>query len=291
MVIVHLSGGLGNQMFQYAFGLATATRLGVELKLELNDSSLQIHNGYELGRVFGIRAMQASREETDSILGVHRFQVVQRISRLLNPQGRFCRHYVEEPHFHFCPRLLDIPDQSYIRGYWQSERYFSRLKSDVRKSFVFKQPLTGVNMETARRIGGANSVSLHVRRNDFASNSVINEKHGLCSLDYYRAAIALMAQRLDGPVFYVFSDEMEWVKGNLEIRHPHCHVENNTGANGFIDMQLMSLCKHNIIANSSFSWWGAWLNSNPDKIVLAPANWFAHPIDTSDLLPHGWVRQ
>lgn len=291
MVVVHLSGGLGNQMFQYAFGLATATRLGTDLKLALNDSSLQIHNGYELGRVFNIRAMEASPEETDSILGMHRFRVVQRISRLLNPQGRFYRHYAEEPHFHFCPQLLEIPDQSYIRGYWQSEKYFSKIKPDIRQRFLFNQSLSGLNVETACRIGDGNSVSLHVRRNDFASNSIINEKHGLCSLDYYRTAVEHIAQRIESPVFYVFSDDMKWVKGNLEIPHPHCYVENNTGVNGFVDMQLMSLCRHNIIANSSFSWWGAWLNSNPDKMVVAPAKWFAHPIDTSDLLPKGWVRQ
>lgn len=289
MIIVHLSGGLGNQMFQYAFGLATATRLGISLKLELNDSSLHIHNGYELGRVFDIRAMQAGPAETDSILGLHRFQLVQRISRLLNPQGRFYRHYVEEPHFHFSPQLLEIPDQSYIRGYWQSEKYFARFESGIRACFAFKQPLRDLNLATADRIGDENSVSLHIRRNDFANNSIINEKHGLCSLEYYRVAIEYVAQRIERPVFYVFSDDMKWVKSNLEMSHPHCYVENNTGANGYIDMQLMSLCRHNIIANSSFSWWAAWLNSNVDKMVLTPKKWFLQDIDTSDLIPQGWI--
>jgi hypothetical protein len=134
-----------------------------------------------------------------------------------------------------------------------------------------------------------NAISLHVRRGDYANNPKTKATHGLCSLDYYQASVRQMAQKVARPHFFIFSDDMEWVQGNLKIDFPCVFVEHNRGAESYNDMRLMSLCKHHIIANSSFSWWGAWLNPNMEKIVIAPRKWFASQTAVPDLFPAGWI--
>ena len=134
------------------------------------------------------------------------------------------------------------------------------------------------------------AVSLHVRRGDYVSDPKTKAILGVCSLDYYRAAIAHIAERIESPAFFVFSDDIAWAKANLEIPFPCEYVDHNQGQQSYNDMHLMSLCKHHIIANSSFSWWGAWLNPRKDKIVIAPENWFANNEDAKDLIPPESVK-
>lgn len=137
---------------------------------------------------------------------------------------------------------------------------------------------------------GGTAVSLHVRRGDYVSDARTHAAHGLCSIDYYRAAVRYIIDRVEAPEFFVFSDDIAWARGNLDISHPCHYLDHNRGAESYNDMRLMSLCHHHIIANSSFSWWGAWLNPRDDKIVVAPARWFAsgnRRLD--DLFPPGWV--
>jgi len=165
------------------------------------------------------------------------------------------------------------------------------IEDEIRSEFTFKLPMSQQNTDIAKTISQTNSISLHVRRNDFANNSRVNSIHGLCSLDYYKSAISYIVERVKCPSFYVFSDDSTWVKRNLKIDYPCEFVENNWGRESFNDMRLMSMCKHNIIANSSFSWWGAWLNPNPQKLVMAPKVWFAmQDINTNDLIPNDWIR-
>ena len=141
-------------------------------------------------------------------------------------------------------------------------------------------------------ISQTNSVSLHIRRGDYVSNQKTNQTHGTCDLDYYQRCITEIEKEVENPYFFVFSDEIEWVKENLKINHPAEYVDQNTGDKSYEDMRLMSQCKHNVIANSSFSWWGAWLNSYPDKIVFAPKRWFASDKhNTKDLIPEGWKKR
>lgn len=175
-------------------------------------------------------------------------------------------------------------------GYWQSERYFQDIVGIIRRDFSFQRPLAGLNLSLVKQIAETNSVSLHIRRGDYVSNPQAFAIHGVCSIEYYEAAIKYVAERVSSPNFFVFSDDMDWARSHLEIRHACCYVENNKGADSYVDMQLMSRCKHNIVANSSFSWWGAWLNGNADKLVTAPRRWFANETDTTDLLPSAWVR-
>jgi hypothetical protein len=149
--------------------------------------------------------------------------------------------------------------------------------------------MAGLNAELKEEIGNTNAVSLHVRRGDYVHNSTNAATYEVCSLDYYRASIRHMAERIQQPKFFIFSDDIAWVKNNLKIDFPHHYVDCNHGEESYNDMRLMSLCQHHIIANSSFSWWGAWLNPNREKIVIAPKNWFAIERDTRDLYSAGWM--
>jgi hypothetical protein len=141
----------------------------------------------------------------------------------------------------------------------------------------------------AVRIAGCNAVSLHVRRGDYVSNPDSSRVHGLCGADYHQAAVRRIAEVVPQPHLFVFSDDPQWAAGNLHLDHPATIVTGNDTRRDYEDLHLMSLCKHHIVANSSFSWWGAWLDTNPDKIVIAPERWFAHEQhDTRDLLPPTW---
>jgi hypothetical protein len=171
-----------------------------------------------------------------------------------------------------------------------SEKYFIDAEKQIRKDFVFKLPMQNENIGLAKKISQVNAISLHVRRGDYASNPQNIATHGLCSIDYYQAAIKHMVEQVKNPYFFVFSDDSAWVTSNLKIDFLHQYVDHNHGKESYNDMHLMSLCKHNIIANSSFSWWGAWLNQNAEKIVFAPKQWFSKSTDTIDLIPSNWIR-
>lgn len=290
MIVSHILGGLGNQMFQYAAGRALSISRSAPLRLDISDfSGYGPHHGFELMQVFSCPVTLAGPEDVRAVLGWQSSRLVRRL--VVCPALRFLRnrHFVAEPHFHHWPGIRDVPLPCYLRGYWQSERYFSNVAQTLRMDFTFRQPLTGRNLELAEKIGAANAVSLHVRRGDYASNPKTLAMHGVCPLGYYEAAIKYIVERVETPHFFVFSDDMEWVRGNLIIDHPCAYVDHNSGAESYNDMRLMSLCRHHIIANSSFSWWGAWLNLRPEKLVVAPKRWFANGNNVKDLLPSGWV--
>lgn len=290
VVISQIIGGLGNQMFQYAAGRALALRRGVPLLLDLSDfTGYQLHQGFELERVFSCRVDVATPQEMRTVLGWQSPRHVRRV--ISRPSLRFLRNrsFIVEPHYHYWPRLSEVPQPCYLRGYWQTERYFADELETIRADFTFCQPLTDSNIELAEEIRATNAVSLHVRRGDYVSNLKAQATHGVCSLDYYRAAIKYICDRVEAPRYFVFSDDMDWVRDNLKIIYPCHYVDHNRGMESFNDMRLMSLCRHHIIANSSFSWWGAWLNPRADKLVVAPKKWFANSNNTKDLLPTGWV--
>ena len=291
MIVIRLTGGLGNQMFQYAFGRATANRLGVEMRLDLSDSTLSIHQGYELKRVFGIEAKIATESDMANVLGWQRPEIIRKALKKLRLTALFAKGLVEEPHFHFSAKMLQVPDNSYLSGYWQSEKYFEDAIECIRNDFKFSKPPSALNKVLLQEIADSNTtaISLHVRRGDYVHNQAVSQVHGNCSLEYYHAAIQYVLQRVQSPLFYVFSDDMDWVRNHLEMPFPHKLITHNRGESSYEDMRLMSLCQHHIIANSSFSWWGAWLNANPKKLVIAPKNWFADESRPHDLFPDGWV--
>jgi len=292
MVITHLIGGLGNQMFQYAAGRAVSLERGVSLFLDISGfESYALHQGFELQRIFNCTAEIASEADVRCILG---WQYLPRIRQLLSRQNMavFRREeFVIEPHFHYWQGIKNVPHECYLTGYWQSEKYFLEIAAQIREDFTFKLPLENQNSELAKQINAVNAVSLHVRRGDYILNPQTSVTHGLCSLDYYRAAIRHIAGRVQQPHFFIFSDDIVWVKNNLRIDFPCQYVDHNQGAESYNDMRLMSMCQHHIIANSTFSWWGAWLNPRANKIVVAPSRWFVNQTDVRDLLPQGWVKQ
>lgn len=290
MIITRLKGGLGNQLFQYAAGFRLASIRNTELKLDLSEfdnPNYRTPRSYELD-VFEITAESAVAEDMASIST----SAGPSIRRWL--PGRFRSHSSTaalERHFQFDPEVLSLPDDVTMDGYWQSERYFADVTDLVRREFSFKQSAAGRNAEVAAEIAECNAVSLHVRRGDYAADSVVMATHGVCPLAYYHRAVDYVVERVSAPVFFLFSDDPDWVREHLELRGSVRLADHNGPDAGSADLRLMSRCAHHIIANSTFSWWGAWLNSHPDKIVVSPKQWFADDSpDTSDLLPTSWVK-
>jgi hypothetical protein len=292
MVIVKLIGGLGNQLFQYSAGRRLAHVRGVELKLDvtgLDDSSYRTARPYELAPFDVVQTVASPREITKHTRP--NSSILSRLfHRLVRKGVQLPKSYIKETRYHFDPCILDLPDDVYLDGYWQSERYFVDIAETIRKEVTVTIPLEGRNAELSREILRSQAVSLHVRRGDYATDPVTNEVHGICGLDYYARAVAHIASKIGPPVFFAFSDDPAWVREHLTFSYPVHIVDHNDAAHCYEDMRLMSLCNHHIIANSSFSWWGAWLNPRPDKIVVAPKRWFNnYDADTRDLFPDGWV--
>jgi len=279
-------------MFQYAAGRALAVAQGLPLYLDLSDfQGYHLHNGFELSRVFNGLFELAEEHQLQQVIGWQACRPVRRI--LKHRQFALFRdkRFIVEPHFHYWPDFFAIRHSCYLVGYWQSENYFKSIEKIIRQDFRFKERLYGRNAELAKLIDENNSVSLHIRRGDYVHNAATNATHGLVSLAYYKGAIARIAKEVGAPFFVIFSDDIDWARQNLEISWPCCFVGDNQGVDSYLDMQLMSLCRHHIIANSSFSWWGAWLGSWPEKQVFYPAHWFAKGnFDTVTLCPPDWIR-
>lgn len=273
MVIVRISAGLGNQMFQYALFCALEEQ-GVKVKADLSQFKIpKDRRHYELDKVFGLRLPLASP------IGSAILQIGSKITHTL-----FHKPY-KETHSQFGtfnPEVL-LRRNAYLNGYWQSERYFNQIELLIRDRFQFVEPLDSDNRARLDEIKNCNSVSLHVRRTDF-----LKQNNWAISPQYYLRAINTLNNKLDEPVYFVFSDDLIWAR-NQFFGPQFRYVEGNTGARSFRDMQLMSHCRHHIIANSTFSWWGAWLNPFAGKIVIAPDCWQPELQGTRDILPQNWV--
>ena len=292
MIIVRLIGGLANQMFPYAAARRLAHVLDTELKLDI--SGFSVYEGmegveyrhYALSHFNIIESLATPAEIEHLSLRAPGF-----IDRLFRKRPRRPSTYIKEKQYHFDPRILDLKGDIYLAGNWVSPKYFDDIAEIIRHDFSFKKEAEGKNAELLEMIKQVESVSIHVRRGDYASNQRVNELHGTCELDYYQRSMEIIQSKVKNPVFFVFSDDIEWARNNLMIKKPVQFIDHNGPLNGHEDIRLMSHCKHNIIANSGFSWWSAWLNANPGKIVLAPDKWFNNPkINTSTLVPTTWQR-
>jgi len=289
MKVVEFKGGLGNQMFQYAFYRALLNR-GEKVKADIRSYTRhKQHNGYELQKIFGIELDLASAQECVAN-GFPKFYFADRVLRKLGLNINN-EHYINiegVQALQYLPQLLiDMPQDCYLAGYWQCEKWFSDVQGEVRSSFKFNESnLDGANKALLDNIRRTNSVSLHVRRGDYNN---IPATQNICTLaGYYTPAINFLQERERDLQFFVFSDDVDWCKANLSLDNC-CFVDNNSGDASYRDMQLMSCCKHNIIANSTFSWWGAWLNDNPHKLVIAPSHFFNTGAE-EHILPARWIR-
>jgi hypothetical protein len=286
MYIFQLMGGLGNQMFQYAAAKSLQYATGKPVKFDFDSPYPHIKYYYNLD-VFRLEAKLASNAELWPCKPKKKL-----LKRLFLAVGKdpACKLVREKRDFHFDPTFFQIADGSYVSGFWQSEKYFKQIESSIRADFEFTMPLAGKNSAMADSILGCNAVSVHIRRGDYVNVSSTNKLHGTCSLQYYEQAIQKIGAEVSNPVFYFFSDDVAWVKKNITIQFAHHFVDHNDTFKNYEDLRLMSLCKHHIIANSSFSWWGAWLNPSKQKLVIAPSRWMNDPsLTTPDLIPAEWL--
>ena len=278
MIITRLHGRLGNQMFQYAAAAGLAERLGVPVAL---DSRGAVARGEGvLTRVFDLPLVEPDKLPPLKSEAPARYA----LWRSLGTAPKFHR----EQGLGYNAGIEGFADGAYLHGYWQSEMYFAHIADRIRSDFSFPDFTNAQNADMAARVTSDLSVSLHVRRGDYLTLNA----HVLCDQAYYEAALAQLAEGLGvAPTVYVFSDDPQWAKDNLPLPFDKVVVDFNGPETDFEDMRLMSLCQHNIIGNSSFSWWAAWLNQNPDKRVAGPARWFGDPkLSNPDILPDDWLK-
>jgi Glycosyl transferase family 11 len=274
-------GGLGNQMFQYATGRALAIRHGTELVLDLSYLADQPRGDFQ--RHFELDCFHIVGKRATKPVDGGRVRRLVRLGR----SNAFRR--LSERGVPFQPAVVESPDNTLLVGYWQSEKYFKDEEAQIRQDFAFAARLSPEKSELEETIG-ENAVSVHIRRGDYVSHAAANKFHGLLGLEYYERAAALITDRTTDPHFFVISDDPAWCRTHIKLPGVTTFVGDTPGP-GHEDMQLMSLCRHHIIANSSFSWWGAWLNARDDKIVVAPRRWFTDESrDTRDLVPESWIR-
>jgi hypothetical protein len=305
MVFAQLKGGLGNQMFQYAAGRRLAEKHHTDLLLDLSKIILNPANEHEKYGLhhFNINAQTAPEAVTNPLYAQNIYEkTIRKIKKITGIQK--IKEIDEKQWFVFDNDILLLPDNVFLCGYWQSEKYFIDIENIIRNEFTLSSKLTKSGNKIANEIQNKeNTVSMHIRRGDYVLNGVFD----VCRNNYYYDCLSKLDDNIGNFDLYIFSDDIKWVINNFNFNqsnnpHPNppnthtkpqfvCHFVDYTDEKyAYEDMYLMSLCKHNIIANSSYSWWGAWLNTNKDKKVFAPKNWTKDKTTTSlDIIPDNWI--
>jgi Glycosyl transferase family 11 len=289
MLIVKIHYGLGNQLFQYALARSLASRKKVDYRLDTTFYSTNVFTDhpriYQLDR-FNIREQLAGREEIERYTHPSFLQ-----RRWRNLESRLRPYYkqrvVNEVRLDFDENIFLVNSDTYLFGYWQDLRYFSEIEDDLKKELTFRYAPEGRNKELLDQIRSSASVSLHIRRGDYLTDSYTVNNVDSCNADYYRRAVEEIARAVDRPVFFIFSDDLAWVRENFSIPFQTVFVDNNPQENAVEDLRLMSNCRFHITANSSFSWWAAWLSGYPDKKVAVPKTWRSKGPDMH--IPAGWM--
>ena len=196
--------------------------------------------------------------------------------------------FYKEKEFNFNPSIFNIAERNvYLEGYFQSENYFVKHEKQIRKDFEIISPLKEQTQQTIAYIQKVNSVSLHIRRGDYLQHAM----HNTDKSEYYKTAMSIIENKIENPVYFIFSDDIPWAKENFKTNFDTIFIDFNDALTNFEDLKLMLSCQHNIIANSSFSWWGAWLNNYENKIVIAPKLWFNDDsMNTIDIIPESWIK-
>ena len=292
MIVIKIQGGLGNQMFQYAFASIFVKKINTNVLL---DNSFFNRVEKELGftpRIFELKHFNnlytvASDKEVKSFYHLSKIHKIKRKLGLNYPK------IYNESSFDFQTAVLSIKSPVYLIGYFQSYKYFIGYEDFIRQLFSFPvDTLDEVNKELLVKIKSSNTIAIHIRRGDYVSDKSTAEYHGSCSLDYYLEAIKLLTSENKDFTLIFFSDESDWVVEQFkDLPYSKIFVHHNKGDNSWKDMLLMSSCHHNVIANSSFSWWAAWLNRNREKIVIAPKEWFkTKDLNAQIVLPEEWMK-
>lgn len=286
MIIVNLKGGLGNQMFQYACGRALSLRTqDQEFKIDVNG----LERAIKVGDVYRPYSL-SNFNIIENIANIHE------IKKIKYPYGIFskCWHFfrkkfLRQNYVSFVPKIIKLRGNIYLDGYFQTEKYFKDFGSTIKNDFTPKNISRLSNTIIEKISQEQNSVSIHIRRGDYVGHKILG---GMCNDRYYIKAFEEINKSVTNPHFYIFSNEIDWVKENMTFPYPTTYVS-SPEIPDYEELILMSHCKHNIIANSSFSWWGAWLNSNPNKIVIAPKKWangVYNQIKLRDIIPNTWHK-
>jgi hypothetical protein len=282
MIVVNLMGGLGNQLFQYAAGRALATHLNVELKYTFADEYKLANRALKIDR-FNIKADLLTEGEATDYFPKRKFSRLAHKLLGLNYDGRIFR---EKSYYSHDPAFFSLPNRTYLYGFWQSYGYFSKIEGLIRREFVLRNPSLKYLkvVESIRSL--SNPVSIHVRRGDYGKKE---SGFYLLPQAYYQKASEYIGDKLDKFDPVIFTDDEAWVKNNFKIGRSLVFA-GDYRLEDFEELMLMSQCNHHIIANSSYSWWGAWLNKSEDKIVLAPQVWYKLQNPNFNLIPPGWVK-
>jgi hypothetical protein len=292
MVIVQLNGGLGNQLFQYAAAKSLSLHHNVPLKIDISSfqrrdlPELEVPRDFELYNFTGVgdKTFSLSKEENEEIIS---FLKKKSLTKLL-PNHR--RKIYSAPFYHFDPNFFKSKKNIFLRGQWQSEKYFLPYQEFFKEALQLKPELIQQSLPTAGKLRSINSVSVHVRRADYLRKQIILEWHGVMGKEYYKKAFKILDQKIGAYKVFYFTDDPQWVRQELLCLKEGEIISESTSSH-YEDFFLISQCGHNIIANSSFSWWGAWLNANPEKVVIGPENWFNQgPKDTYDIMPGNWIK-
>ncbi len=292
MIIAQITGGLGNQMFQYAPAMALSLQKDVPLKLDLQSFKREILPELEVPRSFALTAFknfnydEASPEEIEQYTSQSFFK--KKTQKLLPAHKR---KIYNERDYTFDGNFFKANSSIYLKGHRQSEKYFKPFEKEIRNIYQLREDLISDVKFFGEKLTSLESLSVHIRRGDYLRLPIILDWHGVLDKSYYSSAIETVLSQYPSTQIFYFSDDVEWVDKELVGEYPGTIVSGNISNTAYQDFYLMQSCKHQIVANSSFSWWAAWLNSNPHKKVIAPLKWFNNaPYNTRDLIPDNWLR-
>ena len=282
-VLIRLQGRMANQMFEWALGKAIKKQTGIQPIFDDSEETQKLS-------VFNLDFKKYAIKKP------LRYKLFRKTIPFRNIRNKLTKikiklpKLVENPYFKYDEKYINVQAPIYLDGFFQSYKYLENIREELLQDFSLKKPLNKKNKEILEQIKNTESVSLHYRRTDYLKSRVANVM-GACTDEYYQNAVKTISEKINKPLtLFIFSDDPKWVKENVKFDHKTIVVDINSGKQGYFDMELMKNCKHNIIANSSFSWWAAWLNENPNKILVAPKVWMKNIESDYDLMPPEWIR-
>jgi hypothetical protein len=292
MIIVRLKGGLGNQMFQYAYGRSLNAAGSHELFLDRSLLNTDFPLPGETPRNFELDAFRIDHKFLENPDESERMirDSYSRLHKFVGAIGMVPREKVIRDGISFDPAKTSTYVNILLDGYFQSENYFFSIRDQILNEFRFREPDDRGFLEKSERLSASNTVAVHIRRGDYVSNSSANAHHEICSPEYYRQAIELMREKIPGAGFYVFSDDTEYARELFRNDSSIQIMRGDEKDAAYIDMCLMAKANHHIIANSSYSWWSGWLAQKASQVVIAPAKWYKTQATPDHLIPSGWIQ-
>lgn len=296
MIVVRIYEGLGNQMFEYAFAYAlskSAEKKNIKIYLDMRNKDVTVYDKRRMGRPLNINLFNISLPiADDEILGHWNYMTeetfIHKVISCIQGIGLWRYQVAQEVEFNYNRSCLRVRDYSYLTGWFQHYEYFERYREALLKEFTLKQKLQ-IPIQLQNIMDAYQVISIHIRRGDYITDPNARKAMCICERDYYDNAVEYLKSKLSNPYLFIFTNDEKWVAGNLQFDIPHIVVSNHYNLSDIQEMVLMSLCNHNIIANSTFSWWGAWMNTYQDKIVVAPKKWFVGG-KRKNIAMESWVK-